>query len=86
MDTFLIFEISDQTLYQSQEDRQMEEYILNSPDVPCGPSILNSPDVPCGPTMMSQNQQQQEQLNYFIANRKLSSQLQPPTTLSLGSL
>ena len=74
MDTFLIFEISDQTLYQSQEDRQMEEY------------ILNSPDVPCGPTMMSQNQQQQEQLNYFIANRKLSSQLQPPTTLSLGSL
>ena len=52
----------------------MEEYILNSPDVPCGPTIL------------SQNQQQQGQLNYFIANRKLSSQLQPPTTLSLGSL
>ena len=60
-----------QILYQSLEDKQLEEYITMTPNAPCE---------------LSQNQQKPVQLNYFIANRKLSSQLQPPTTLSLGSL
>ena len=42
-----------------------------------------TPNAPCG---MSQNYQQPVQLNYFIANRRLSSQLQPPTTTTAQDL